>query len=679
MQQEEHAVSKDSPGVGVTPRAELKQYKAHNLHTYYKWIAPKLEKEVLALTGKIPYFANQKNQFNEKMFLSDIMQRVQCFQGSTLSPVFARNSCCVSPQKTYGQLRAMQVMRYGYSPAPIQRLHGLHFMSIERGSDFFNIGGVDSGVLCNNSGCDVSSASQVTHTIDFDELGVECELGGMDLDDRVPSFDLQSMPDLRVPQQAVFALQGPARVHRRADNASSYCDALVSDNNDQPIQEADSERIKCEEAFRRAWSKNNEEATAWSKNNQWDYYDAMGPPLLPCSRGLTETILDERYTVPKMLSLSVMAAVADMSMLSLVIVLDTLSEVHMTTRFLREHIRFKDRGALVCEFLVGSFYDDGFTKSRLYVEQCERQTRLDLQKTIKSRGIVVSLRRSDVLTNLNHELAGIKANNVEAPGSSICYTEDVKNFNRNISLLVVVHKLTKIKEIVLREYVKIKTGSAAKTETTSSTSAGVVTSTTTSCTTASSPSLTSLSKHTKSTIVKRKPPGRKFCKPLLSSRKVVRCTNATTATTTTPTTAIESEETIETGTWESWEHTDINIDRPGPEQSIWWRPRVQYYPSPAQELTVADVHGVKAEVDASIEWCERYRQILALERDRLLEVKLPNCVGILLAMESKDDDDDATKACINALSGTSDTGGVMIPPHCTVLLSHTQLQITQLS
>jgi hypothetical protein len=68
-----------------------------------------------------------------------------------------------------------------------------------------------------------------------------------------------------------------------------------------------------------------------------------------------------------------------------------------------------------------------------------------------------------------------------------------------------------------------------------------------------------------------------------------------------------------------------------------------------------------------------------LDRDRLLEVKLPNCVGIMLAMESKDDDDDATKACINALSGTSDTGGVMIPPHCTVLLSHTQLQITQLS
>ena len=638
---------------------EMKQQDATELPAYLRYMTDKAETSAMAFTQKIPSLRNDKLQFNERMLVADVMQRVNCFSGLNLAPVVARNSC-PSPQETEASRRAIQLMRHGHSTDP--RFPGVRFVTTKSGgiSDFFRIGGVAKKSSSR-------SGTSSSHTIDFDKLGSEEPLGELSIDKAALAFDLESMSARGMHQPPTFTLDNPDQ----SMLGTSSCGSSGRSNKAfelLPYHKDTSVRC-CEETFRHAWLKNNDytaigydshhtlnnnkSTTTCLTNNEstsaWLANDETETCLMQSSKEFVDTVLDERYAVPKRLTLSVLASLADMSMLSLVVVLNTLEEVRSTANFLRMHVRAKTRSSQVCEFTVGAFSDPGYwnpcislqqrEKHRIHTEEFGRQVLEDLQNTIKSGGIVVCLRRADVLTNFNDAMASIKANKSDVPGATICYTADIKNFNKNLSLLLVMRKLADESQKDLHRRVNANNVQPLVTP-------------------------KSITK-SKSSINKRKPPGRKFTKashaPPDKSVKEI------------PTT-VEPAATAET-TWPSWDYTDNTMFSSLKERTIWWRPRVRYSP-PEARLGVEDIIRAQEEVKSSFEWCEWYKQILMKERARLVDIKIPNCVGIMLAIESKDDDDDATKACVDALSGICDPRGVMIHPHCTVLLSHPPLCIS---
>ena len=424
----------------------------------------------------------------------------------------------------------------------------------------------------------------------------------------------------------------------------------------------------------------------------WVLHETSAPKL-GCSSALVDTVMDDRFSVPKMLTLLNMAKIADINMLSLVVVMNTLVEVRSIALFLRARVELKGRKLLVCEFLIGAFPDSEFTKTRTYTRECERQTRIDLRETLRARGIVVCLRRGDVLSNLHAELASIKADKSESPGSTICFTTDVAALNLNVSLMMAVRKLARFNETYLRNCVMSKARSGKKSTTDISTTKTTALSSNVCklihpCPVASSSYSSKLTSHKKSStksIICKSKDSRATPKVVVQDTLTQGIYDVAEPARTTVDDFAEPARTKvddfddEEVSWPSWEFHDAEFARaaydvtevtPGTGKSVWWRPRVDYSATPAEELRVSDIMLIRAETKASFEWCDWYREKLVVERERLAAARIPNCIGIMLAMEFCDEDDAETAAYISALSGTNDPDKVMIIPHCTVLLSH---------
>ena len=606
----------------------LHNYKAKDIPAYYRWLAPNLGKYVTTFTTNVSSLEYDKRLFNELMFVADVMQRVNCFTGDNMQAVVVRNSCASSETKRGKNFRSRVAgfMCPDYQPLPQTKKSGLRFIHT----------------------LDAASDVKMVESLDFDKVATECE--------------------------ALVELHLPATV-------------ITLGNHDQAMMEVDPRDLICLNDENTAYSgwcdaflEYNEGSTAWNAPEQ-------DPPLLQSSRALVDTVLDHRCPVPKLLTITILSKIADMTMLSLVVVLNTLAEVRSTSQFLRENIQFKNRKPLVCEFLVGAFSHDGSSCGREYVKACEQQTRTDLRETLIQRGIVVCLRRPDVLKNLNAEIISTKANRSEAPGNTICYKEDVKHLNNNIWMLTVTYKLTLFKKQQLQELVMAKVRSfgnksatnsttsstastasttTATTSTASTTTATTSTASTTTATTSTTKPVAQTKPATKSTIHKKKAAARKFSRksvqkppapPIASSGLVLEDVNA-----------VEIDES----TWPDWSFTDV-VDPS--VRGRYWRPRVAYFNTLEEEMEDEDVKQMRQETNTSLHWCEWYRQTLVAEKARLSEIQIPNCVGILLAMESSDMDDEETIAYTDALSGKCDPKEVMITPHCTVLLSHSPVAI----
>ena len=624
-------MSTPSPDVPVVRPGSC---KATEISRYYRWLTTKIPTKTKEFTARVPQLADDKLRLNEEFFVADVMQRITCFKGVNLPPVTARDSCLPCERVDREKFRVLATQ--GMCPTGH---HDPGFVPA-----FFNAGGVGTHKVCaldkmGDSMRELHPLSATMPTIDFDKLASSCEpicelpLLALDFDKMAsscePICELPLLPD-ETPTLGIQPISDTGMFTLSSVGELRYEEDTVRHDWSK------NKKIKnTYDAFRSAWKNNNETIGSGEMDSL-----ETAPALLQSSRALVDTILEERHTVPKLLALTAMAKIADLSMLSLVVVLDSLAEVRETTCFLRENITFKNRPLKVCEFLVGAFLDDGFTMNRTRTIECERQTRVDLRETLKDRGIVVCLRRADVLSNLHDELASIKKQRHQSPGNTICYTDAVTKFNASTSLLRAAYTLTQAmkKDIdcsvmaLVRRYVPPP------------------------------PPVVAPPPPPKSAAPKRKALKRKFS---AASRK----TADVQATTCANEAAVRVDDDP-LATWEAWEYSEE--DGAQTRRSKWWRPKISY----ADEGLDAEIIAcIRADIKTSFEWCKRYGQTLIAERERLLAIEVPNCVGLMLAMECGDADDVATKGYIDALSGRHDPDRAMIVPHCTVLLSHEPIGI----
>jgi len=425
----------------------------------------------------------------------------------------------------------------------------------------------------------------VVQTLDFDQIEAESE-----------SLGLLNMRDLQHEVPIYPSTQHLFRLTQRVVNSS------------------DIETIFDSSAF----DSSNFDSSAFDSSN----FDSSNipTPLLSSSRALWRSICESRHDVERLLVMTAAVKTAQQLMLSSIIVVDDIAEMHVVASVLRKTMKAYD--VPVCAFFVGVIWSGDSTTSIDKTKQERIRQMQELRETLSARGIVVTLRRTPVLNTLVEALVYYKLQKNESPGNTFCYHEDVSKFNTSVALLKSVKRVIDFKKgLVVKKYPSVDS------------------------------SVSIIDKKHRSKKELRKAARRK-------KRPAQRMTADTIDTT-----AVDCISTE----WASWNYYQPSV-------------LAECTLEPMDDQTLSELAYRDEEIQEDERRASRYRHSLEAQHQRLVGVNLPCCLGFILILDDKDDDDNdqdnpvdksqGLKKHIDVLCGRLDTYQRMPKPHCTVMLTH---------
>jgi hypothetical protein len=448
-----------------------------------------------------------------------------------------------------------------------------------------------------------------------------------------------------------------------------------------------------------------------SKTSNNDMFDTIAP-LLPSSHAWWRSICNPTPDVERLLAITTAVKAAQQLMLSSIIVVDDVAEMHELVSIL--HASMKSYNIPVCEFFVGIIWDgDSLTAVERAAVERDRQMQ-ELRNTLSNRGIVVTLRRTPVLNTLIAALVQYKSQKTQSPGSSFTYQEDVNKFNTSVALFkaakaaIEYKRLEAMKDFCIDGCVFDFGEKAVVRYSPLSVNSANVVKHPPSIDSVKHPSIDSslpkINKKKKSgscngvkhppSVDSVKHPSIDSSLPKINKKKKpdsVRLSRKKSAVKAKNVTFAESIHVESDSSWGEWNYSD-EADKTDlfhrttalahPSWDAWnYSDKADKTVSIATYKTRLTKEGLDLEEEEMKKEAVAllaYRQELTREYQRLVAVTLPASLGHILILDDKDDDNDQDttlsggadlKMHVDVLSGRLDKHQCMVKPHCTVLLT----------